>query len=115
MNLNRNVEQYIPAGTIIGGISAEYGDDYERDFLTFHLDYSPTGYSTATIDSVTGNSVLIEIKGDLSNLIESPVIVAYVSTNWELNQCYTDIVIRTALGEVTFVWVGDASYDLEVQ
>lgn len=103
------------AGTIIEGLSVEYGDDFERDFIIFHVLPSCRGTVDVIVDSIAGDSRLVEIQGDLSHLIDSPVTAAYAESIWHIGEMVTNIIVRTALGEVTFIWSGYASDDVEAR
>lgn len=99
-------------GKTILNISAELGDEVGPDFVIFSFGL---GTQDVIVDSQSGDSCLYEIQGDLEHLLETPVTAAYTSSSWYAGECITNFILRTALGEVTFIWVGNVSSDVEVR
>ena len=101
--------EVLPIGSIIQGISVEYGDDYNFDFIVLNSAYD------ITIESNAGDSSLVKIEGDLNSIVELPVTAVYSTGFWVGPDYETHFVIRTDEGEVKFIWVGYVSGDVEAR
>lgn len=114
MSLNAEFSRMLPSGFVLSGLQIEMGDDHKIDFILFH---PADGSLSFMVDSLTAHTRLVEIQGDLEHIVETPIETVYSNTRWDAYnmEWVTTFFVRTALGEVSFIWVGEHQFDLEVR